>query len=248
MSTRARTIIVTGAAGALGRAIARRLGSEQPVSLLLTDIDEDGLARTAAELEAIPAEVATAPADVSKQESVDELVRDAVERFGRLSAMINNAGLLSPNARIHNTTDEDWERAFRVNVMGAVHGIKAAVPVMKASGGGSIINTASIAGVTAWTHSAPYGATKAAVVHLTKIAALEYSGDGIRVNCVCPGSFRSAMQAGLPEAAMESISKRHPLGIGSADDLAGAYAYLAGDESRWTTGAALHVDGGYSLP
>lgn len=248
MSTRARTIIVTGAAGALGKALGRRLGSEHGVSLLLTDIDDVGLERSAAELEDLPAEVITASADVGEQEAVDDLVQQAVDRFGGLDVMVNNAGLLSPNARIHNTTDEDWERAFRVNVLGAVHGIKAAVPVMRGAGGGSIINTASIAGVTAWTHSAPYGATKAAVVHLTKIAALEYARDGIRVNCVCPGSFRSAMQADVPEAAIESIARRHPLGLGSADDLAGAFAYLASDESRWTTGAALHVDGGYSLP
>lgn len=243
-----RSVIITGAAGALGKAIAQRIGSEDSVSLLLTDINEDGLARTAAELEGIRADVATMPADITRQEPVDQLVQEAVRRFGGLNVMINNAGMLSPNARIHNTSDEDWERAFRVNVLGAVHGIKAAVPVMKAAAGGSIINTASIAGVTAWTHSAPYGATKAAVLHLTKIAALEYAGEGIRVNCVCPGSFRSAMQAEIPEAAIEAIDKRHPLGLGSAEDLAGAYAYLASDESRWTTGAALHVDGGYSLP
>jgi 3-oxoacyl-[acyl-carrier protein] reductase len=248
MSAAARTVIITGAGGALGTAIARRIGSEQSVSLLLTDIKEEALAHVAAELKDIPAEVATMPADITKQESVDGLVQQAVERFGGLSVLINNAGLLSPNARIHNTTEEDWQRAFAVNVMGAVHGIKAAVPVMKAAGGGSIINTASISAVTAWTHSAPYGATKAAVFHLTKIAAVEYAPERIRVNCVCPGSFRSAMQAEIPEAAMESIGKRHPLGLGTAEDLAGAYAYLASDESRWTTGAALHVDGGYSLP
>lgn len=243
-----RSIIITGAAGALGKAIARRIGSEGSVSLLLTDISQDGLARAAAELEGTPAELATMPADVTRQEPVDELVQEAVHRFGGLDVMINNAGLLSPNARIHNTSDEDWERAFAVNVLGAVHGIRAAVPVMKSAGGGSIINTASIAGITAWTHSAPYGATKAAVLHLTKIAALEYAREGIRVNCVCPGSFRSAMQAEIPAEAIESIGKRHPLGLGSAEDLAGAYAYLASDDARWTTGAALHVDGGYSLP
>ncbi len=244
----ARSIVITGAAGALGRALARRLGQQQSVGLLLTDIDEAGLERTAVELEGIPAEVVTMPADIGEQRALDALVAEAVERFGGLDVMINNAGLLSPNARIHNLSDEDWERAFRVNVMGAVHGIKAAIAPMRERGGGSIINTASIAGVTAWSHSAPYGATKAAVIHLTRMAAIEYARDRIRVNCVCPGSFRSAMQAEVPEAAMEAIAKRHPLGLGTADDLAGAYAYLASDASRWTTGAALHVDGGYSLP
>jgi 3-oxoacyl-[acyl-carrier protein] reductase len=86
------------------------------------------------------------------------------------------------------------------------------------------------------------------VIQLAKVAAVEYARDGIRVNCVCPGSFRSAIHADLPQEAVEAISERHPLGLGSADDLTGAYSYLAGDASRWTTGSALVVDGGYSAP
>ena len=116
------------------------------------------------------------------------------------------------------------------------------------SGSGSIVLTASVAGLTAWSHAAPYCATKAAVIALAKVAAVEYARDGIRVNCVCPGTFRSGIHAGLPEDALDAIAARHPLGLGTADDLVGAYAYLAGDESRWTTGAALVVDGGYSAP
>ena len=104
--------------------------------------------------------------------------------------LISNAGVLSPNGRIHNLTTEDWERAFRVNVLGAVNGIRAAVPVMRAQQSGSIILTASVAGLTAWSHAAPYCATKAAVIQLAKVAAVEYARDGIRVNCVCPGTFR----------------------------------------------------------
>ncbi len=105
-----------------------------------------------------------------------------------------------------------------------------------------------MAGLTAWSHAAPYCATKAAVIALAKVAAVEYARDGIRVNCVCPGTFRSGIHDGLPEDALDAIAARHPLGLGAADDLVGAYAYLAGDESRWTTGAALVVDGGYSAP
>jgi 3-oxoacyl-[acyl-carrier protein] reductase len=149
---------------------------------------------------------------------------------------------------MHNLSAKDWELTLRVNLMGVVHGIVAAVRVMRRSGSGSIINTASIAGLTAWTHSAPYGASKAAVIHLTKMAAVEYARDGIRVNCVCPGSFTSAMQAKVPPAALESVADRHPLGLGTPEDLVGAYAYLASDDARWTTGVALPVDGGYSLP
>ena len=119
---------------------------------------------------------------------------------------------------------------------------------MRPQGSGSIVLTASVAGMTAWSHAAPYCATKAAVIQLAKVAAIEYARDGIRVNCVCPGTFRSAIHEGLPEDAMDAMGARHPLGLGAADDIAGAYAYLAGDQSRWTTGAALVVDGGYSAP
>ena len=132
--------------------------------------------------------------------------------------------------------------------MGAVNAIKAAVGAMRPQGSGSIVLTASVSGLTAWSHAAPYCATKAAVIHLAKVAAVEYARDGIRVNCVCPGTFRSAIHDELPEAALESIDSRHPLGMGTAGDLVGAYSYLAGDDYRWTTGSALVVDGGYAAP
>jgi 3-oxoacyl-[acyl-carrier protein] reductase len=187
-------------------------------------------------------------ADVSDPEQVEAVVARAVDRFGHLDVLISNAGVLSPNGRIHNLSTEDWERAFRINVLGAVNGIKAAVGVMRPQGSGSIVLTASVSGLTAWSHAAPYCATKAAVIQLAKVAAVEYARDGIRVNCVCPGTFRSAIHEGLPDEALDAISSRHPLGLGSADDLAGAYSYLASDASRWTTGSAIVVDGGYSAP
>jgi 3-oxoacyl-[acyl-carrier protein] reductase len=185
---------------------------------------------------------------VSDADQVAAVTALAVERFGRLDVLIGNAGVLSPNGRIHNLATEDWERAFRINVLGAVNGIRAAVPVMRAQRSGSIVLTASVSGLTAWSHAAPYCATKAAVIHLAKVAAVEYARDGIRVNCVCPGTFRSAIHESLPADALDAIAARHPLGLGAADDLAGAYSYLAGDDSRWTTGSALVVDGGYSAP
>jgi 3-oxoacyl-[acyl-carrier protein] reductase len=187
-------------------------------------------------------------ADVGDPDQVDAVVQLAVARFGRLDVLISNAGVLSPNGRIHNLQTEDWERAFRVNVLGAVNGIRSAVGVMRPQGSGSIVLTASVSGLTAWSHAAPYCATKAAVISLAKVAAVEYARDGIRVNCVCPGTFRSAIHDGLPDEALDAIAGRHPLGLGTAGDLAGAYAYLAGADSRWTTGAAIVVDGGYSAP
>ena len=185
---------------------------------------------------------------MSDFDQVASVVQLAVDRFGRLDVLISNAGVLSPNGRIHNLTTEDWERAFRVNVMGAVNGIRAAVPVMRGQQSGSIVLTASVSGLTAWSHAAPYCATKAAVIQLAKVGAVEYARDGIRVNCVCPGTFRSAIHEGLPAEALDAIEARHPLGLGVAADLVGAYSYLAGDDSRWTTGSAMVVDGGYSAP
>ena len=119
---------------------------------------------------------------------------------------------------------------------------------MRAQQSGSIVLTASVSGLTAWSHAAPYCATKAAVIQLAKVAAVEYARDGIRVNCVCPGTFLSAIHADLPQEAIDAIASRHPLGLGSATDLVGAYAYLAGDASRWTTGSAMVIDGGYAAP
>ena len=119
---------------------------------------------------------------------------------------------------------------------------------MRPQKSGSIVLTASVAGLTAWSHSAPYCATKAAVIQLAKVAAVEYARDGIRVNCVCPGTFLSAIHEDLPPDALDAIAVRHPLGIGSATDVAGAYSYLASDASRWTTGSAIVVDGGYAAP
>jgi NAD(P)-dependent dehydrogenase (short-subunit alcohol dehydrogenase family) len=172
----------------------------------------------------------------------------AVERFGRLDVMISNAGVLSPNGRIHNLATEEWERAFRINLLGAVNGIRAAVAVMRPQRSGSIVLTASVSGLTAWSHAAPYCATKAAVIQLAKVAAVEYARDGIRVNCVCPGTFRSASMTIFRRTRSTPSPARHPLGLGSATDLAGAYSYLASDASRWTTGSAIVVDGGYSAP
>jgi 3-oxoacyl-[acyl-carrier protein] reductase len=243
-----RAVVITGAGGALGGALSSHFASEPDTGLVLSDVSADSLNATLGGLPVTKGAVETVLADVSDVAQVEAVVARAVERFGRLDALISNAGVLSPNGRIHNLSTEDWERAFQVNVLGAVNGIRAAVPVMRTQGSGSIVLTASVSGLTAWSHAAPYCATKAAVIHLAKVAAIEYARDGIRVNCVCPGSFRSAIHADLPEQAIDAIAARHPLGLGSADDLVGAYAYLASDAARWTTGSAVVVDGGYSAP
>ena len=193
-----RVIVITGAGGTLGAAISRQLAGEPDTDLVLSDVSAPSLEATVAGLPDHGASVETQLADVSDIAQVEAVVALAVERFGHLDVLISNAGVLAPNGRIHNLTTEDWERAFRINVLGAVNGIRAAVPVMRAQHSGSIVLTASVAGLTAWSHAAPYCATKAAVIQLAKVAAVEYARDGIRVNCVCPGTFLSAIHAGPP--------------------------------------------------
>jgi len=245
---RRRVVVINGAGGALGAAISGRLAAEPATDLVLSDVSAASLDATVAALGLPDGTVEAMLADVGDEAQVAAVVARAVERFGHLDVLISNAGALSPNGRIHNLTTEDWERAFRVNVMGAVNGIRAAVAVMRPQRSGSIVLTASVSGLTAWSHAAPYCATKAAVIQLAKVAAVEYARDGIRVNCVCPGTFRSAIHDELPAEALDAIATRHPLGLGAPDDLVGAYSYLASDDARWTTGSALVVDGGYSAP
>lgn len=243
-----RVVAITGAGGALGSALSIRFATEPETDVVLSDVSPDLLEASVAALPDDVGGVETVLADVSDAEQVEAVVARAVEHFGRLDVLVSNAGVLSPNGRIHNLTTDDWEVAFRVNVLGAVHGIRAAVPVMRAQQSGSIVLTASVAGLTAWSHAAPYCATKAAVIQLAKVAAVEYARDGIRVNCVCPGTFLSRIHDELPPEALDAIATKHPLGLGSAVDLVGAYSYLASDAARWTTGSALVVDGGYAAP
>jgi 3-oxoacyl-[acyl-carrier protein] reductase len=248
MGNARRVIAILGAGGTLGTALSRTLAAEPDTDLVLSDLSQDALAQAEAALAGGAGAVATVQADVSDFAAVEHVVERTVDRFGRLDVLISNAGVLSPNGRIHNLGTQEWERAFRINVLGPVHGIRAAVPVMRAQRSGSIILTASVAGLTAWSHSSPYCVTKAGVIELAKVAAVEYARDNIRVNCVCPGTFLSAMHADLPAAAIDAVAAKHPLGLGSADDLVGAYSYLASDASRWTTGSAIVVDGGYAAP
>ena len=249
-TTPTRVIAILGAGGALGAAISSRLAAEPDTQVVLSDISDASLQATIANLErdGIDGDVETVLADVTDLAQVEAVVERTIERYGRLDVLISNAGVLAPNGRIHNLTDADWSRVVNINLMGAVHAVQAVVPVMRRQKAGSIVLTASVAGMTAWSHAAPYCATKAAVISLAKVAAVEYARDNIRVNCVCPGTFLSAIHDGLPQEAIDAMDAKHPLGLGAAPDLAGAYSYLASDASRWTTGSALVVDGGYSAP
>lgn len=240
-----KVIALTGAAGSLGATLVENFLRGGCEALVLADLAGEGLERIAG---TVRSHDVVMPTDVTREEEMVRMVNEAVSRFGRLDVMVNNAGVLAPNARLHNLDLQQWQSVIDVNLLGVVNGTKAALEPMRRQRQGSIINTASVSGMTAWTHSGPYCVTKAAVIHLTKVTAVEYAAEGVRANCVCPGSFRSQMFSGVPDAAVQAISARHPLGLGSPEDLAGTYVFLASEESRWMTGSALVVDGGYSAP
>lgn len=244
---RNRVAVVTGAAAGLGHAVAQRFVDEGLSGLVLVDTQEDRLRSGSRQLDAGRGLVVPVVADVRDEAGMREAVDMAVARFSKLDIMVNNAGVVPANGRVHNSTTEDWRRVLDINVLGVVNGTKAALTVMRPAKSGCVINTSSVAAFTVWPHAAAYCASKAAVSAFTRVAAAEYAKEGIRVNCVAPGAFPSSIHEQTPDAAMQAIEAKHPLGMGKAEEVCEAYVYLANSRARWVTGSTIVVDGGYSL-
>jgi NAD(P)-dependent dehydrogenase (short-subunit alcohol dehydrogenase family) len=188
--------------------------------------------------------------DVSKPRSVARLVETTRARFGRLDILCNNAGVSSATSVVACEVEE-WDRAFAVNVRGVFLGCKYAIPLMIAQGGGVIVNTASVAGLVGLPERAAYCATKGAVITLTKQVAIDYVGQKIRCNCICPGTVdtpwvsRLLAQARDSKAARRQLVDRQPMGrLGTPEEVAQAALYLASDDAAFVTGSALVIDGG----
>lgn len=238
--------IITGAARGIGAGIARRFAAEG-CALALCDLDIDGIESLAAELRAQGVEVLAREADVSSRGPVQEFVDTAIERFGQVDILVNNAGIFF-NAVFEDMSDEQWERMLRVNVTGVFlmsqvlirHWLAGDIP-------GAIVNLASISSNIAFTHSAAYGTSKAAVAGLTRHVAIQYGPQGIRANAMAPGIIDTAMlpsQEDMQRWAQERIPLRRP---GAPEDVADLALFLASDESRYLTGATVPVDGGWLL-
>lgn len=254
-----RTVVVTGGSGALGSAIARRFATEGVAAIAIVDHDHDATHAAVGALRDATSErqrgatsvldVVPVVVDVTDHDAVQAAYATFTSQFGRIDIAINNAGIVAPSARLHHVTVEDFRRVLEVNLVGIFNCTKAAIVQMRNDGkGGAIVNTASVAGFTTWTHSSPYGASKAAVIQLTKLAAAEYAAEGIRVNCVSPGTFVTRFHDDLPPGALDAIRGRHPLGrFGSTDEIAGAYVYLCSDAAGWVTGTNLVIDGGMAV-
>lgn len=234
-----RTAVVTGSGSGIGAELVKILLAEG-AAVIAGDLDPSG----------IPAGAEAVQVDVSDEASVAALIDVAIQRTGRIDVLCNNAGIGSTTDVVHATVDE-WDRVFAVNVRGVFLGMKAAIPHMLDAGYGSIVNTASVAGLIGVMDRASYSASKGAVITLTKQVAVQYAGTGVRCNCVCPGTVDSPWvgrlldQADDPEAARAALTARQPLGrLGQPAEIAKAIAYLASDDASFVTGSAWVVDGG----
>lgn len=245
-----KTVLVTGGASGIGRGVALAFG-RAGAQVVVSDIAVPGGEETAAQIIAAGGQAIFVRADVAVAADVEALVAKTVATYGRLDCAFNNAGIEEENQRLADSDDAVFDRMMAINVKGVWLCMKHEIRQMLAQGGGTIVNTASVAGLVGAPKHAIYAASKHAVVGLTKSAAIEYGRKGIRVNAVCPGVIRTPMleRALQREAGWEeSLTRLHPIGrIGEVDEVVNAVLWLCSGASSFVTGHSLAVDGAMTV-
>ncbi len=239
-----KVAVITGAGSGIGRASAELFGREG-AKVVCADLSGEQ-ERTAA---GIGDAAVAVHADVSVSADVQNAIATAERRFGRLDVLFNNAGIGGPKRPITEQDEEDYDRVLDVNLRSVFLGMKYGIGAMLRTGGGSVVNTASAAGLVGWKHHSVYSAAKGGVVQMTKSAALDYAKEGVRVNAICPGNTYTGLAGATREAPEPPPGSRMPVQPmdrwGLPSELAAAALFLASDESSFVTGTALPVDGGY---
>lgn len=243
-----KVAIVTGGAGGIGRATAIKFAKEG-AKVVVADLNSTGGQETVKMISDFGGESIFIETDVTNSGHVKEVVSQATKAYGAIHILFNNAGIGQSEVRSVDLTEEEWDQIVNINLKGAFLGIKYAVPEMIKSGGGSIINTASLLGLKGQKYVAAYNASKGGLILLTKNAALEYGKYSIRVNAIAPGVIDTDIIEGWKnnERKWPIISRANALGrIGKPEEVAEAVLFLASDEASFITGATLSVDGGGS--
>jgi 3-oxoacyl-[acyl-carrier protein] reductase len=241
-----KTAIITGAANGIGFAAAERFAREG-ANVILADFDAEIGRQREEELREEGLQARFIQVDVSKRESIDELVRQVLEEYGRIDILINNAGI-TRDSMLAKMAAEDFQKVIDVNLTGVFHCTQAVIPSMIEQGKGKIISTSSVSGVYGNIGQTNYAAAKAGVVGMTKTWAKELGRKGINVNAVAPGFIHTGMTAKVPEKVIGQMKQMVPLGrLGSPEDISNAYLFLASDESDYINGTVLHVDGGIMM-
>ncbi len=239
-----KVALVSGGASGIGAAHARVFAAEG-AKLVAGDLQEDKGRAVVEAVNASGGEAVFVHLDVTRQADWERAVGEAVSRFGKLTTLINNAGIYWPRGTEEETL-EGWNTMISVNQTGVWLGMKAAVPAMREAGGGAIVNISSLYGLIGSPGSITYHATKGAVRLMTKSAALEYVKAGIRVNSIHPGQIDTPILSGLTPEQNEQIKAATPMGrLGRPEEIAYGSLYLCSDEAAYTTGAELVIDGGW---
>jgi NAD(P)-dependent dehydrogenase (short-subunit alcohol dehydrogenase family) len=247
-----KTAIITGVGAGIGEAIALRF-AEEGARLLLNDINPAAGEATLKKVRELGAQAALAVADISQDDAARGISRSAVESFGGIDILINNAADFTSKS-VERAEVTDWQKVLGINVIGTALVSKHAVPHMKAAGGGSIVNLASMSAVIAQPDFATYNASKGAILTMTKCMALDFAPYKIRVNSICPGciltsaSYREIERLGITfEQWRDRVAPLHMLNrLGEPREVANAALFLASDEASFITGTHLMVDGGYT--
>ena len=251
MRLKDKVALVTGAASGIGRASALKFAREG-AKVVVVDVQREENDKTAELVRAEEGVASAVHADVTDAAAVRRAVMAAIEAYGRLDILFNNAGI-SIVGTVLDIDEAAFDRLFDVNVKGVYLGCREAIPVMKSQGGGVILNTASQLGTVGVEASAIYPATKGAVIQLTRCLALDHAADGIRVNCICPGPIDTPMARGAvlegvdPTAGLQRWIDGVPFGrLGTPEEMADVAAFLCSDEASFITGAAVLADGGWT--